>query len=185
MFYLIIIDYIPANRRIISQLNIVQKPIKPAAIIVLVEAFGSPEVSLKELIHCEDRAVVDVIEAMPSHRPYRPALSIEKTLDQIRGGCEEHMVTKSSRKKKAGRMADHCRVDDHHHRLHGGRTTRRPDGGRAARGNGNCGSGCGNLRCKHGHQTLPAGTGLYIQLKYQWNFQIEISGNKLYWYCRT
>ncbi|MGR8933632.1 MAG: HD domain-containing phosphohydrolase [Gammaproteobacteria bacterium] len=32
-------------------------------------------------------AVADVVEAMASHRPYRPALGIEKALDEIRNGA--------------------------------------------------------------------------------------------------
>lgn len=31
--------------------------------------------------------VADVIEAMTSHRPYRPALGIEKAIDEIRSGA--------------------------------------------------------------------------------------------------
>jgi len=31
--------------------------------------------------------VADVVEAMSSHRPYRPALGLESALDEIRGGA--------------------------------------------------------------------------------------------------
>ena len=31
-------------------------------------------------------AVADVVEAMASHRPYRPALDLEVALEEIRGG---------------------------------------------------------------------------------------------------
>ena len=32
-------------------------------------------------------AVADVVEAMSSHRPYRPGLGIEKALAEIERGC--------------------------------------------------------------------------------------------------
>jgi HD-GYP domain-containing protein (c-di-GMP phosphodiesterase class II) len=38
------------------------------------------------LIEAQIVAVADVVEAMASHRPYRPALGIEKALDEIRNG---------------------------------------------------------------------------------------------------
>ena len=35
------------------------------------------------LLEARVLAVADIVEAMSSHRPYRPALGIEKALDQI------------------------------------------------------------------------------------------------------
>lgn len=40
------------------------------------------------LIEARILAVADVVEAMASHRPYRPALGIDKALDEIRQGRE-------------------------------------------------------------------------------------------------
>lgn len=50
---------------------------------------GYPRALKGEAIIAEARiiAVADVVEAMASHRPYRPALGIEKALDAIRQGA--------------------------------------------------------------------------------------------------
>jgi HD-GYP domain-containing protein (c-di-GMP phosphodiesterase class II) len=49
------------------------------------DGFGYPEGLSDEEITLEAKilAVADVVEAMASHRPYRPALGIEKALDEI------------------------------------------------------------------------------------------------------
>jgi HD-GYP domain-containing protein (c-di-GMP phosphodiesterase class II) len=39
------------------------------------------------LLEARILAVADVVEAMATHRPYRPALGIEKALDEIRQGA--------------------------------------------------------------------------------------------------
>lgn len=64
----------------------------PVANIVLqhherIDGSGYPNGLKGDNIAIEARilAVADVIEAMASHRPYRPALSIEEALDEIRG----------------------------------------------------------------------------------------------------
>lgn len=46
---------------------------------------GYPDGLKNEEIHMEARviAVADVVEAMSSHRPYRPALGVEKALDEL------------------------------------------------------------------------------------------------------
>lgn len=65
----------------------------PVAHIILqhherVDGSGYPEGLLGEAILLEARilAVADVVEALSSHRPYRPALGIEKALEEIRRG---------------------------------------------------------------------------------------------------
>ena len=62
----------------------------PVALIVLqhherMDGSGYPAGMIGENILLEARilAVADVVEAMASHRPYRPALGIEKTLEEI------------------------------------------------------------------------------------------------------
>ena len=56
---------------------------------------------MKNKIHIEARilAVADVIEAMATHRPYRPALSIEEALDEI---------SKNKGTKYDSKVADAC-----------------------------------------------------------------------------
>ena len=51
---------------------------------------GYPFMLKGEDIHMEARilAVADVVESMSSHRPYRPALGIEKALEEIHNGME-------------------------------------------------------------------------------------------------
>ena len=65
----------------------------PVAHIILqhherMDGSGYPEGLLGDAILLEARilAVADVIEALSSHRPYRPALGIEKALEEIRRG---------------------------------------------------------------------------------------------------
>lgn len=65
----------------------------PVAHIILqhherVDGTGYPEGLVGEAILIEARilAVADVVEALSSHRPYRPALGIEKALEEIRRG---------------------------------------------------------------------------------------------------
>ncbi len=41
------------------------------------------------LLEARILAVADVVEAMSSHRPYRPALGIEEALAEIRSGAGE------------------------------------------------------------------------------------------------
>ena len=62
----------------------------PVAQIVLqhherIDGSGYPEGLSSENILLEARilGVADVVEAMASHRPYRPALGIDKALDEI------------------------------------------------------------------------------------------------------
>ncbi len=45
--------------------------------------------SSKILIEARILAVADVVEAMASHRPWRPALELQTALDEIRGGSGE------------------------------------------------------------------------------------------------
>jgi putative nucleotidyltransferase with HDIG domain len=65
----------------------------PVAHIILqhherMDGSGYPEGLVGEAILIEARilAVADVVEALSSHRPYRPALGIEKALEEIRRG---------------------------------------------------------------------------------------------------
>ncbi|MGZ7046241.1 MAG: HD-GYP domain-containing protein, partial [Candidatus Aminicenantales bacterium] len=65
----------------------------PVAHIVLqhherMDGTGYPDGLLGDAILMEARilAVADVVEALSSHRPYRPALGIEKALEEIRRG---------------------------------------------------------------------------------------------------
>jgi putative nucleotidyltransferase with HDIG domain len=65
----------------------------PVAHIILqhherMDGTGYPEGLVGEAILIEARilAVADVVEALSSHRPYRPALGIEKALEEIRRG---------------------------------------------------------------------------------------------------
>jgi len=65
----------------------------PVAHIILqhherMDGSGYPEGLLGDAILIEARilAVADVVEALSSHRPYRPALGIEKALEEIRRG---------------------------------------------------------------------------------------------------
>jgi len=46
---------------------------------VIRRGFSGEEISLEARILC----VADVVEAMASHRPYRPSLGIEKALEEI------------------------------------------------------------------------------------------------------
>jgi HD-GYP domain-containing protein (c-di-GMP phosphodiesterase class II) len=39
------------------------------------------------LLEAKILAVADVVEAMSSHRPYRPALGIDKALDELSKNC--------------------------------------------------------------------------------------------------
>ncbi len=52
----------------------------------LLDGTGYPDGLTKDDILLEARilAVADVVEAMASHRPYRPALGVEAALEQIR-----------------------------------------------------------------------------------------------------
>ena len=43
----------------------------------------NPIENLELLLEARILAVADVVEAMASHRPYRPALGIDKALDEI------------------------------------------------------------------------------------------------------
>jgi len=38
------------------------------------------------LLEAKNLTVADVVEAMSSHRPYRPALGIDKAMDELRRG---------------------------------------------------------------------------------------------------
>ncbi|MEN6312384.1 MAG: HD-GYP domain-containing protein, partial [Acidobacteriota bacterium] len=65
----------------------------PVAHIVLqhherMDGSGYPDGLIGEAILIEARilAVADVVEAISSHRPYRPALGVEKALEEIRRG---------------------------------------------------------------------------------------------------
>lgn len=65
----------------------------PVAHIILqhherMDGSGYPDGLLGDAILLEARilAVADVVEALSSHRPYRPALGIEKALEEIRRG---------------------------------------------------------------------------------------------------
>ena len=78
----------------------------PIAEIVLqhherIDGSGYPSGLMKNKIHIEARilAVADVIEAMATHRPYRPALSIEEALDEI---------SKNKGTKYDSKVADAC-----------------------------------------------------------------------------
>ncbi len=62
---------------------------------------GYPNKHKGEEIILESRilAVADVVEAMTSHRPYRPALGIEAALQEIESGRGE---------RYDARVVDHC-----------------------------------------------------------------------------
>jgi HD-GYP domain-containing protein (c-di-GMP phosphodiesterase class II) len=42
----------------------------------------------KILLEAKIMCVADVVEAMSSHRPYRPSLGVNPALDEIRRGCK-------------------------------------------------------------------------------------------------
>lgn len=57
-----------------------------------IDGTGYPDKLSGDQIHLEARimAVADVVDAMASHRPYRPSLGIEKALAEIESNMGTH-----------------------------------------------------------------------------------------------